>query len=453
MNRFAAIELTEILSAEVERATPFSIFTLCIFLTAICHTLLANHFTSLSQKVALTHQKKGKGGVSLLSEVLHFLGEVEVIFGLWVIPLLIGVTFFYGFDDVITYLGARTYVEPLFIVVIMSLCSTRPIVAIAEKGLLGIARLFRGGAKAEWLVILTISPILGSIITEVAAMAIAALLLKEHIYRHNPSRKLAYGTLGLLFVNLSVGAILTNFAAPPALTLARCWKWELGDFFSLFGWRILFGIGLVNLLYFLFLRRDLEALNAPVHRSSISGEAKIPIWVSASHLAFLLWTIAMSAYPPLFLGGYFLFLGFYQATRHHQWKLNLRSPLLVGLFLAGLEIHGGFQGWWIEPLLGDIGFGPLLLSSTFISAFNENTLVAHLACLLEKLPLSLKYAMASGLVAGGGLTVIAHAPNPVGQALLAPHFPKGVSPWHLFLSALGATLVFLAIFFFFPPTH
>ena len=120
------------------------------------------------------------------------------------------------------------------------------------------------------------------------------------------------------------------------------------------------------------------------------------------------------------------------------------------MFLAGLVIHGGFQGWWIETLLGDLGYGAMMLVGAILTAVNENTTVAYLACLLKGLEPSVQYALVSGLVAGGGLTIMAHAPNPVGQALLRPYFRRGISPWNLFLSALLPTLIFLAIFYFFP---
>ena len=337
----------------------------------------------------------------------------------------------------------------------MSLASTRPIIKLAEKGVHAVGKFFGDTAASWWLTILTLGPILGSVITEVAAMTIAALLLKNKIYIHGPTKRLAYGTMGLMFVNFSVGGVLTNFAAPPALALSRCWKWTVTDFFSLFGWRVLGGIAIVNILYFFFLRRDLCKLKPMKHKEEVAFEydkhkGPVPFWVTLVHLVFLAWTVATAHYLPIFLGSYLLFLGFHQATRPHQYTLNLKRPLMVGLFLAGLVIHGGFQGWWIERLLGDLGYGAMLLAGTVLTAFNENTTVAYLACLVDNLKPSVQYALVSGLVAGGGLTIIAHAPNPAGQALLRPHFKKGISSWDVFIAALFPTLIFMAIFYFFP---
>jgi len=456
-----AATLKEVLSSEIAVVTPFRIFTLAIFLCAVIHTLCANQFTKLSKRVAARHARKVKDpkrDVSFLAEVLFFFGEVEIIFGLWVIPLVIAVTAFYGWGDMITYLNSRIYVEPFFIIVVMSLSATRPIVKLAEKGVHALARVFGDTTASWWMTALTLGPIFGSIITEVSAMTIVALLMKKKLFTHSPTKRLAYGTLGLMFVNFSVGGVLTNFAAPPALTLERCWNWSLWDFFSRFGARVILGIFLVNALYFFFLRRDFRKLKKIKPKEKEAREADIhkgpvPMWITLVHLFFLGWTIAMAHYPPIFLGTYLLFLGFHQATRQHQYLLNLRRPLLVGLFLAGLVIHGGFQGWWIEPLIGDLGYGAMMLAGAVLTAFNENTTVAYLACLLDEITPKLQYALTAGLVAGGGLTIIAHAPNPVGQALLRKYFKGGVSAWNLFLAALIPTLIFFGIFYFFPYTQ
>lgn len=441
-----AVALEEILSSEVAAATPFRITTLVIFALAVIHTLLANHFTALSEKLA----KKHPGKVHFWAEVLHFFGEVEVIFALWVIPLVMVVTIFFGWKDVVNYLDSRIYVEPFFIVVIMSLSATRPIIQLAEKAVKSIAGLFGGSTRSFWLTLMTLGPILGSLITEAAAMTITALLLKDKLYLLSPTKRLAYGTLGLMFVNFSVGGVLTNFAAPPALILSRCFGWSIGDFIDFFALKVILGIALVNALYFFFLRKDLKALRDSPPEDKRTRRKVIPLWVTLVHMGFILWTIVMAHYPPVFLGSYLLFLGFHQATRTYQYTLNLKRPLLVGLFLAGLVIHGGFQGWWIEPLIGNLGYGAMMLTGTVLTAFNENSTVAYLACLLDEISPHIRYALASGLVAGGGLTIIAHAPNPAGQALLSPYFTGGISPWNLFLAALVPTLIFLAIFFLFP---
>jgi hypothetical protein len=55
----------------------------------------------------------------------------------------------------------------------------------------------------------------------------------------------------------------------------------------------------------------------------------------------------------------------------------------------------------------------------------------------------------AGAVTGGGLTVIANAPNPAGQSLLSRYFDGGVSPLALAAGALAPTLVVGAAFLLF----
>lgn len=270
-------------------------------------------------------------------------------------------------------------------------------------------------------------------------MTIAALLLAKQFYELNPSAKLRYATLGLLFVNISIGGTLTHFAAPPVLMVAHAWGWDMAYMFTHFGWHAMIGIVASNTVYFFVFRRELLALQPrpPEQRA----DEPVPAWVTGVHLAFLGFTVWMAHHPALFVGGFLFFLAFAQATAHHQSKVDLRSPLLVGFFLAGLVIHGGLQGWWIEPVLGRLGEVPLFAGATILTAFNDNALITYLATLVPGFTEPLKLAVVAGAVTGGGLTVIANAPNPAGQSILQRYFPDGVSPLGLLLGALGPTLI------------
>ncbi len=146
--------------------------------------------------------------------------------------------------------------------------------------------------------------------------------------------------------------------------------------------------------------------------------------------------------PILFIGGFLFFLAFVQATQQYQDSPDLKAPILVGFFLAGLVVHGGLQGWWIGPVLGRLGEVPLLLT-----AFNDNAAITYLATLVPGLGDTPRYMIVAGAVTGGGLTVIANAPNPAGQAILSRFFPGGVSPLGLFLGALAPTLIVLGFFY------
>ena len=169
----------------------------------------------------------GARSVCKSARVLHFLGEVEAVFGIWCLPLFILLAARAGWSTTLDYLNHKvSYVEPVFVVVIMAIASTRPILQLAERCLRFFARLGGGRPAAWWLAILTLGPVLGSLITEPAAMTISALLLAKQFYALKPRPRFAYATLGLLFVNISVGGVFTHFAAPPVLMVAGPWGWN-----------------------------------------------------------------------------------------------------------------------------------------------------------------------------------------------------------------------------------
>jgi len=222
---------------------------------------------------------------------------------------------------------------------------------------------------------------------------------------------------------------------------ASVWGWDMGYMFTHFGWHAVTGIVFANLFYFFLFRKELLALKAIKADSAVKREEAVPVWITLVHLVFLGFTVWMAHHPVLFVGGFLFFLAFAQATAHHQNRVELRSPLLVGFFLAGLVIHGGLQGWWIEPVLGSLGKTSLFAGATILTAFNDNALITYLATLVPGFTEELKFAVVSGAVTGGGLTVIANAPNPAGQSILQRYFPGGISPLGLLLGALIPTLI------------
>ena len=424
------------------RQQPLNLVVTLLFLGAITHTFMAQRFLRWAHAL---ERRQAHG----FARTLHFLGEVEVIFGLWCLPLFVILAARIGWDSVVDYFSNKIrFVEPVFVVVIMSLASTRAVLQLAERFISSLARASGGGAGAWWLSILTVGPILGSLITEPAAMTISALLLAKRFYVRKPSPRLAYGTLGLLFVNISIGGVLTHFAAPPVLMVAAPWGWTTPIMFMRFGWVALLGILIANTLYYFTLRPDFRRLgHLFVPTEAEKDEARVPAWITAVHLGFMLWSVLTAHYPVLLVGGFLFFLAFAEITREHQSKIQLRAPLLVGCFLAGLVVHGGLQQWWIEPILARLGETPLLLAATGLTAFNDNAAITYLATLVPGLSDGLKYAVVAGAVAGGGLTVIANAPNPAGQAILGRFFPAGISPGGLLLAALPATVITILCFF------
>ncbi|MFD2157989.1 putative Na+/H+ antiporter [Rubritalea tangerina] len=464
----------------------FNIVATIIFVCAIVHTFLAGFFLRMAHHHQEKHEERikaegrtacakpqedAKDDVSFRAHLFHFLGEVEAIFGIWVAALVIAMYYFFGIQEG-GFLGIAdgyqqiklyfakdvNFVEPVFVVIIMAISATRPVVRFAEKIIGSVARMFGGGPAAWWLSVMTIAPILGSFITEPAAMTISAMLLSKWFYDKKPPAGFAYATLGLLFVNISVGGTLTHFAAPPVLMIAQKWNFGLGFMFMNFGLKAILGIIIANILYFFAFKKHFAALEGDTegeNRRQLWAEREdpIPFMVTFTHLAFLGWTVLSAHYPPLFIAGFMFFIGFTQATGHHQNDVSMKSPLLVGFFLSGLVIHGKCQAWWIEPLITSIDNQYILMiGSTVLTAFNDNAAITYLASQAPGLSITAKYAIVAGAVTGGGLTVIANAPNPAGQSILGKHFEGGVAPLKLMTAALVPTVIMGACFMLIPTS-
>lgn len=450
------------LKARVQR-DPFNLVASGIFLLAILHTFSAGIFNRLAHKAEHAHQQRlaaqnkqkpvhpdGKPEVCFKATMLHFLGEVEAIFGIWVIALAVAAVGFYSWHDFTAYVQYdRTYVEPIFVVVIMTIAASRPVLVLAERMVLVVANLGKGTPAAWWLSILIVTPLLGSFITEPAAITIGAMLLAKKFYRLKPARNFAYATIGLLFVNVSVGGVLTNFAAPPVLMVAGTWGWSTLFMLENYGFKAVVAIASSSLLYFFLFRKELNRMadaadgveDGVLHPQSWEERANpVPVWVTLAHVSFLAWTVINVHQPVLFVAGFLFFIAFSMATDHHQNTVKLRSPMLVGFFLAGLIIHGGCQSWWIEPIILDLSSNWLMLGATILTAFNDNAAITYLAAQVPDIAAASKLAVVAGAVTGGGLTVIANAPNPAGQSVLAKFFKNGVSPLGLFAGALIPTI-------------
>jgi hypothetical protein len=223
-------------------------------------------------------------------------------------------------------------------------------------------------------------------------------------------------------------------------------KWDFGFGFMLanFGWKAVLGILISNALYWLIFRQELAKLSAPKEDGS---ERPIPIFITVVHLLFLAWTVAIAHHSALVVIGALFFVAFVTATEPHQEQVRIRGPLLVGFFLAALVAHGGGQQWWIDPVLQSLGTWPLMIGATVLTAFNDNAAITYLASLVPGFSPEAKYAVLAGAVTGGGLTVIANAPNPAGQSILQRYFGDGgVSPARLLVAALPPTIIMGAVF-------
>lgn len=531
------------------KSEPFNFYASVIFFLAILHTMMTSFFKQLSHKARDDYnilKEKGlvdKESSSIRAGVYHILSEIEVVFGLWTIALGVIISIFYDWNTFTSYINGLHYTEPLFIIVIMTIASSRPILKFFELSMWKFVKFFGGTLEVWWLTILILGPILGSFITEPAAMTVCAYMLAEKVYRTGPSKKLQYATLALLFVNISIGGSLTNFAAPPILLVAKPWDWSISFMFFTFGWKALIAILISTITYFILFKKEFtdmheafenykykkyiqhrfisqkelnesfDELSLLVSRNTnffselnayggiLKGRIKdlaleklsdeelvkfdienaidekyesiqllelqrivpgllaaedrpkywdlnwdqredsVPLWIILIHIGFLIWTVANAHTPALFLGGFLFYLGFFQVTSFYQNRLDLKPALLVAFFLAGLIIHGTLQAWWISPLIANLPSFGLNLTAIALTAFNDNASITYLSTLVPGLSDSLKYALVSGALTGGGLTVIANAPNPVGQSILKKHFDKGISSIELLKFALIPTII------------
>ena len=409
-----------------------------IFGLALVHTFTASQF----QHLAHTHPRH--------AGLFHLLGEVEVVFGVWAALLILVMAFIKTPNQAIEYLDTRNYAEPLLVFVLMVMAASRPLVEAARSINNALARLLPlDPVTARFVVTMSFIPLMGSFITEPAAMTLGALLMRDQFMRHDLPERFKYAVVGVLFVNVSIGGTLTPFAAPPVLMVASKWGWDIQFMISQIGWRAVMAVALNAVVLTLIGRKYLSAL--PISTAEHSNEPSIPLSVTLIHTAFLATAVIFHHHPVVFMGLFLFFLGYTAAYPHYQSRLLLREALLVAFFLGGLVVLGGLQAWWLQDLLA--GLSPTVLSfiSTGLTAITDNAAITYLGSLVEGTDAAFKYALVTGAVTGGGLTVIANAPNPAGYALLKDCFAeKSIGAPGLFLAALGPTLVAVAAFWLIP---
>ncbi|HAL73276.1 MAG TPA: hypothetical protein DCP71_16060, partial [Verrucomicrobiales bacterium] len=384
---------------------PMEILATVLFALAVLHTFAVKRFAHWA------HQYP-RG--SIQENLLHFLAETEVVFGLWAAALFAGIVVLKGsVHEAVVYIESLNYTEPKFVLVVMVVAATRPVVKLAEALISGIARLLpMQEAMAFYATSLVVGPLLGSFITEPAAMTLLALVLKRRYFDQGISLKLAYATLGLLFVNVSIGGTLTHFAAPPVLMVAAKWEWDTMFMLAHFGWRAALScLTATTIVTFLF-RQELRGLKVAENRSGA-----VPVWLTLLHMLFLAAVVGFAHHPDVFFGVFMLFLGLVSATREYQDNLKLKEGLLVGFFLAGLVTLGSLQAYWLKPLISSLSGHALFYGATGLTALTDNAALTYLGSLVDGISADLKYALVAGAVTGGGLPVIANAPNPAGVGL------------------------------------
>ncbi|NOT79890.1 MAG: DUF1646 family protein [Bacteriovoracaceae bacterium] len=413
------------------QASTLEICASVLFFLAIIHTFLVSKFEHIADR-------KVKGSIS--ANIWHFLAEVEVVFGIWALLFIALFIALSGVLPALNYIDSLNFTEPAFVFVIMCIAATRPVILLAEKIISFFAKLLPFSEKMSfYLSALIIGPVLGSFITEPAAMTVTALILLETFYKDQVSLKFKYATIALLFVNVSIGGTLTHFAAPPVLMVASKWNWGTLYMLEHFGYKSLLAIIISTSVYAFHFRSELKGY---VKVKKHNDNYLIPkTWKILVHVLFLFLVVYTAHHPKVFIGIFCFFLGFIKITEKYQDPLKIKTSFLVAFFLAGLVTLGSMQSWWLQPLLSKMSDLVLFVGATCLTAITDNAALTYLGSLVELTEES-KYALVAGAVAGGGLTVIANAPNPAGFGILKDTFgPDGINPVRLFLYALLPTII------------
>ncbi|MES2503809.1 MAG: putative Na+/H+ antiporter [Myxococcota bacterium] len=403
---------------------------------AVLHSAGTNFFARAALKC--------KAGSSM-QNIFELLSEVEVAFAMWASLYLAYLVYAVGYVGTSDYLASCNFTEPAFIIMMVALCFTKPILEVAELFILWLPRhLSVNRSMGQYVSMLTLGPLLGSFITEPAAMTITAVLLARHYFHDGWSVSFKYCSLAVLFVNISVGGTLTPYAAPPVLMVARSWGFDLPYMFLNFGLKGVL-VCVVNALGLAWwFREEFMKPLVPKDKSALT-----PLWLRIAHVCVLVLIVIfahnLSAFTTIFLA----FLVLHHVTSEHQTPLRIQEGVLVGMFLASVVILSGPQSWWLEPLMTGKSRDLLFFGSLGMSALMDNAAITYMGSLIPVLPEASRYALLAGAVCGGGLTVLANAPNPAGFLILKPFFgPTGISSIQLFRYALLPTLIAAFCFYF-----
>jgi hypothetical protein len=412
-----------------------------IFALAVLHTFVVSKFAEIAH-----HYPEGSMGENFF----HFMAEVEAVFGIWAVVYIGVVIGVQGLHAPVTYLESLNFTEPGFVFVIMAMAGTRPVIKLAEKIIVAISNIIPLPRKmAFYFTTLVMGPLLGSFITEPAAMTVTAIILLKNFYsKGEMSDKFKYATIGLLFVNVSIGGTLSHFAAPPVLMVAGKWGWGLSHMFINFGYKAAIACVISALTITMLFKKELAGDFQL--RADNTEKMLPPWWVTLFHVIFLALVVLTAHHMVVFMGLFLFFLGFTAVTKEFQDEVQVKSSLMVGFFLAGLIVLGTPQKWWLQPVISSLSDYVLYFGATALTGITDNAALTYLGSLVD-LSDSAKYFLVAGSVTGGGLTVIANAPNPAGFGILKDSFGAGgVTPLGLLKGALFPTLVAIVCFLALP---
>ncbi|MFZ0565372.1 MAG: putative Na+/H+ antiporter [Chlamydiales bacterium] len=435
----------------------FEIISTVIFALAIAHTFLTPTLFHLSEKMSKKKDREEENShqwkfYHFCSEIFYLLSEVEVVFGIWLIPLICFFALIQGWEQTVEYLDNRNFTHALYITVIVVIIGSRPIITFSEKILERVARFGKDTPGSWWWTIITLGPLFGAILKEPGAMVLSSILLSKKFYPYQPSRLFKYATLGLLFTNVSVGGMLTTFSSRSLFIIAYRWDWNWYYMLTHFGWKMIIGLLLSNALYYFLFRKEFKK-NFPETIRPLKKidekERPTPFWITLIHLIFVALVVISGENAPIFVGIFILFLGFWSATSFYQAPLHLKSGILVGFFFAALLIHGELQEWWIIPLIERLDYFGATITSFILSALVDNAIVSYMTADLPQFDTLKHYLVITAAMSAGGLTIMANAPNVVGHAILRSYFKGSISFLYLFLGALAPSLILLTLFWVF----
>lgn len=415
----------------------FNILSTIFFILAILHTFSV----SLINKQA----KKYKEG-TFKENFFHLFGEVEIVFGFWSAVFILFSISLINFEFTNQYLNSRNFTEALFVFVVMTICTTKPIIFFSESLLIKLSKYTPFDPKiSTFYSLFFIAPLLGSFITEPAAMSICATLILPKYFTKNHSEKFKYALLALLFLNVSIGGSLTPFAAPPILMVAKKWKWNWNYMLNHFATPTILATFINSSVIFIFFKKEILKTNLIKQNQNHSS----PLIISIIHFIFLTLIVGLSHYPILFLGLFLFFIGFVTATKEFQNALNLKGPLLVAFFIAGLIVIGGPQEWWLNKIINSFNSIKLFFGSIFFTAITDNAALTYLGSLIPNLESQSKLVLVKGSIIGGGLTIIANSPNPLGFGILKTAFEnETLSSIKLFYYSIPLTIITILIFYY-----
>jgi len=409
-----------------------------LFAIAVIHTFSVPIFAKLAHKNG-PH-----------SGFWHMLSEVEAVFGVWAFVLLVIMALVAGVPSMVEYMDTRNFTEPLFVFAIMVVAGSRPIIELVSALVRLLASVLPVQRPlATYFIVLSFVPLSGSLITEPAAMTLAALILRDAYFKRPGHQGFKYLTLGVLFVNISIGGVLTTYAAPPVLMVAKTFGWDTMFMLTTFGWRAVAAVLINAFVLTIIARKVLLSGEVSTHHGVEDQEKplRVPPITMGVHIFFLVGIVLSAHHPAIFIGLLMMFVGFCEAYKRYQSRLMIKEGLMVGFFLAGLVLLGGLQKWWLQDLLGSLPPLVLFWGSTALTAVTDNAALTYLGSLVDGTSEAWRYMLVAGAVTGGGLTVIANAPNPAGFAILKNDFENGtISAGPLFLSALVPTLVAAGFF-------